>query len=153
MEKLVYLGGPITGLSWEEATRWRTEVGARLMTEGFRVLSPLRGQKSCKGDAQMKSTYGEKAHPTVTDKAINRTDLDDIRNSNLVFLNFLGSKTKSIGTCIEIGFAYGLAKPIIAVMEPDNIHHHAMLHDCTAIIFETLEEAVEYAVTFLKGGL
>lgn len=153
MGKTVYLGGPITGLSWEESTRWRLEVGARLMTEGFTVLSPLRSQKLCKGDAEMKASYGPDAHPTVTDKAINRFDLNDIASSDLVFLNFLGSKQVSKGTCVEIGFAYGRGKPIIAVMEADNCHRHAMVNDCCAAIFTNLDEAVEYAISLLKGGL
>jgi hypothetical protein len=37
-----------------------------------------------------------------------------------------------------------MGKHNIVVLEPDNLHHHAFIHDCAHVIYETLEDALNY---------
>ena len=44
MSLQVYLSGPISGKSFEEAADWRKEVSIELHIAGFKVRDPLRGK-------------------------------------------------------------------------------------------------------------
>ena len=61
-------------------------------------------------------------------------------------MNFLDSGTRvSIGTVMEIAWAYERRIPIIVVMKEDNIHVHAMVNDCITYRVDTLEEGMYLA--------
>ena len=45
MEKSVYLGGAIRGLSYEEITDWREYAKQELAKHGITGISPMRGKR------------------------------------------------------------------------------------------------------------
>ena len=66
-----------------------------------------------------------------------------VMRSNLVFVNFLGADKVSIGTAIELGWADAFRKPVVIVMEEDNIHRHAMIDQIPGYIVTTLDDGID----------
>lgn len=146
----IYLAGPITGLSYGESTDWRSQVASQLPSH-IRPLSPMRGKQYLKGEATILDSYSQ--HIMSTSKGITTRDRFDVARADAVFANFLGAKKVSIGTVIEIAWADMLRKPIIVVMEKDNVHQHSMLNECAGFITESLDEAISVAVRLLSDGV
>lgn len=82
-------------------------------------------------------------------KGILYRDSWDVRTSDLVFVNLLGTTKASIGTAMEIGMAWALNKPVIVVKENDNVHTHAMLDTAAGWVTDDLDYAVEVAKAIL----
>jgi nucleoside 2-deoxyribosyltransferase len=147
-EYLIYLAGPITGMSYEGTTDWRQLVRRKLPPH-FHTLSPMRGKGYLAGEKVIvKKDYG---NVLSTPLGIVNRDRNDVSRCDLVFINYLGSEKVSIGTAIEIGWANAWNKPIVIVMEKDNINDHKMIQGITNYIFTDLGEAVMFARTFLSA--
>jgi len=152
MDFLIYLAGPITGLSWQEATEWRVSAIERfkdMSKDGKRyiALSPLRGKEYLSEETAIKDSYEH--HQISTPKMINSRDMFDVRRSNLLIVNLKNAKRVTIGTMLEVGAAYILNTPIIVIMEPDNIHKHAMLGEQATAIVSDLDTAIYFAMQIL----
>lgn len=153
MDYKIYLGGPITGLSWAEATQWRINLTEKFKDASFGsgrnyvCLSPLRGKEYLSEEQNIKHSYEE--HQLSTAKMINSRDMFDVRRSDLLIVNLKNAKKVSIGTVLEIGAAYILNKPIITVMEEDNIHRHSMLNEQSTVIVSDIDTAFYFALQIL----
>lgn len=151
MNYKIYLAGPITGLTWSEATEWRKELTNRFADESntnkYQCLSPLRGKEYLSEEQNIKHSYEE--HQLSTAKMINSRDMFDVRRSDLLIVNLKNAKKVSIGTVLEIGAAYILNKPIITVMEEDNIHRHSMLNEQSTVIVSDIDTAFYFALQIL----
>jgi len=145
MSKLIYLAGPIQGLSYNACTEWRQYMIDELRKEGIIGLSPMRARDFLK---QHKGLLlpGISNHILDTDGAITTRDKWDVKRSDAVFFNLLKAKRISIGTMIEYGWASAYDKPIIAVMEKEkNVHEHTMIRRLSAYRVETLDEGLSVA--------
>jgi nucleoside 2-deoxyribosyltransferase len=141
----VYLAGPISGLSYGEATDWRELVKKELAAYGIVGLSPMRGKEYLQGERAIADSYKE--HIMSTDRAIGTRDAYDVRRSDAVLFNFLGAETLSGGSFIEVGMAHAWRKLIVVVMEESkgdlrNVHDHGMLRDYAHWVVPDLEAAV-----------
>jgi nucleoside 2-deoxyribosyltransferase len=147
MNKSVYLAGPITGLTYDEGADWRLHVGGQLLAHGIAAYSPLRAKHYLRAigvldnAGQPDSAYLG-LNPLSEPKGITTRDRFDCMGKDMVLANFLGATQVSIGTCIELGWADAARVPIVAVMEEDNVHRHAMVNEVAGFIVGTLEEAV-----------
>jgi len=142
MKHYCYLAGPITGLTYEGAVDWRDHVAALLNSDKVETLSPMRGKSYLLNERSLKAE-GYSNQVMSTAKGINRRDFFDCNRADCVFVNLLGAKKVSIGTVMEIAWAYAAGIPVIAIMEPDNIHQHAMIEDCVSWKVESIPHAVE----------
>ena len=180
MDYLIYLAGPITGLDWKSATEWRKDLIERFKDAStgkinYIGLSPLRGKEYLEKEDDIKNRYDK--HKMLTAKAITDRDINDIRRSNLVIVNFIGAKKISIGTVLEIGAAKALNIPIILIMEDEkqeeffnesvsitelnsninvkylsefkNVHDHSMIRESSSIIASNIDEAFHFAIHLL----
>jgi nucleoside 2-deoxyribosyltransferase len=145
IRRTVYLAGPISGLTYDSANDWRAYAQAELAKAGIVGLSPLRGKDYLrsrgvlKGDADWYGDMGVFA----TQRGIMTRDRFDAQRCDVLLVNFLGAKTVSIGTCMEIAWADALRTPIVCIMdETGNPHEHVML-----------KEAIGFRVTTLEAGL
>ena len=59
VHKTVYLAGPISGLSYGEATDWRQEVQAQLQRCGIHALSPLRAKVYLRECTKIADSYSD----------------------------------------------------------------------------------------------
>jgi nucleoside 2-deoxyribosyltransferase len=146
MTKIIYLAGPITGLSYEGATSWRQYAIEKL--KPIFGLSPMRG-KDYLLDKQCLAAEGYSDTVLSTPKAITARDRFDCQRADLLIINLAGAQRISIGTMIEIGWADSKRIPIILVMERGNVHEHAMVSETCNFIVNTLDEAIDLAKTIL----
>ena len=150
----IYLAGPIANISYRDATDWRTDIAQAFNHFGIETLSPMRGHLHLTTVTRMSQTLdGEEYRtPLRTAKGIMIRDYTDVSSSNLIFVNFLGADRVSMGTVMEIGWAYEKRIPIVAVMEPDgsNPHEHGMVNEAIGFKVPSLAEAVDVARCILN---
>jgi nucleoside 2-deoxyribosyltransferase len=120
----VYLAGPMTGHS-NEYCGWRYREFEAYRRGDIIPVDPMRGKKFLEGATIIEDSYSE--HMLGTPKFIIERDYNDVKNCDVVFMNLLGAKRISIGSMIELGWAMAHGKPIILIMEPDNLHEHPMV--------------------------
>lgn len=125
----IYLSGPIAGTDFKECTSWRDYVASQL--KEFKCLDPMRGKSYLKGagpisDDVTKNTKGFKEY-LASDQAIMTRDSWDTLNCDLVFVNLLSTKRVSIGTVMEISWAWLKRTPIVLCMDDENLHNHPMI--------------------------
>lgn len=166
--KTIYLAGPISGLSYDQATNgWRRRF--EIMVEhllgdedfGFiRCASPMRG-KDFLADTEKLGHRPEEMHgyanPMASPSGIVTRDHHDVRTCDVILANFLEAEAVSIGTVLEIGMAFNARKPIIAVVPPgDHPHRHGMLLamvQANGYIVHSLEEAASILYHLLVPGV
>lgn len=146
----VYLSGPITGLSFEAAMKWRTVATKRLRESGLRVLNPLRG-KSFLGDQlkgkEIQSKDLSENSPMLSDKALMSRDKLDVFNSDIILVNFMDAIKVSTGTIFELAWAEDHDKlVVIAAPKADPIHGHSFIRE-SGVIFNSFEPALDYVVS------
>lgn len=143
MDNLVYLGGPITGLTYDGCTEWRDLVRKKVGSH-INTISPMRGKQRLKEISQGAAILDCYDYDYLASyKGINTRDYWDVQRCSIVFVNFLGATKVSIGTVMEIAWARAFNKPVICVMEPDNIHKHSMLDFACGYVVPTLEIGIE----------
>jgi len=125
MEYTVYLAGPIQGLSYAKAMGWRDLV-TEVLPRHIRTLNPMRGKEYLAGE--------EIITGLTADGSVVRRDLWDIQRCDLMLVSFMDAERVGIGTCVEMGYAKGLGKPIVVAMEPDNIHNYAFITELGEVV-------------------
>lgn len=138
MKHYVYLAGPITGLTFDAATDWREKFAARVNSDKIECLSPLRGKEFLRDVGVLHN--GTYDGTLASSKGITRRDYFDCTRSTVVFINLKDAKRVSIGTVMEIAWAYQMQIPTVIVMEPGNIHHHVMIDESVTYTVDSLEE-------------
>jgi hypothetical protein len=136
----VYLGGHITGLTFDEALAWRTIARARLEPD-IEVIDPLRGLESLRGKGVIVGSY--KDNPLTTSRGIMSRDRADVKRSNAVLMNLLElPKMVSRGSCVEVGWSDAWRKILILLMEPENVHQHPMVCEAASYVLDDLEDGL-----------
>lgn len=151
----IYLAGPITGLSYEDARNgWRRRFKELLGNTHIKCFSPMRGKDFLAGEKSIKGNplmYADKA--MATSKGILGRDHFDVQNCDVVVANFLGAERVSIGTCVEFGWASAYRKPVVMIVDDNNLHNHAFLHEIATYVVKTPEEAAFLTKTLLTEGV
>jgi nucleoside 2-deoxyribosyltransferase len=144
---IVYLAGPVAGLSYAVATGWRQYAAGYLETAGIDTLSPLRGRPDLVGSPHI--PIGTIAD--IPDQAIASRDHTDIKRCDLVLANFLDADHVSAGTCVEIGWASSLGKPVFVVMEDSgNPHDRALIRALARHRFSSFQAALERIIFYFS---
>lgn len=144
----IYLAGPISGCQFGECTDWRKEFSS-MMPDSIQCISPMRGKEFLRAQGTIEGDYPDLG-PLATSRGIMTRDFFDCTRCDIVLVNFLQSGDRvSIGTCMEIAWAYMGRKPLILVSKPDNIHNHPMISEATGFRVETLREAANICKTVL----
>lgn len=140
----VYLAGPITGLTYDGGQNWRAEAMKMLDEYGIDGYSPLRGKDYLRRHGELPPHGVSGKNPLGTNKGIVARDINDVRTSDALLINFLGATKVSIGTVAEIGAAYALHKPMVLVMEKeDNPHNHGFIVEMCGFHVETVQDGVD----------
>ena len=138
--KTVYLAGPITGLGYAAATRWREQAKLAL-APNIACYSPLRGKEHLYAETVIRGDYP--GHALTSAAGITARDRLDCTTCDLLLVNLLGATQVSVGTCIELGWADAHRTPIVLVMEPDgNPHEHPIVSALAPFRAATLDEAL-----------
>lgn len=154
MNYSIYLAGPISGLTHEQATDWRSDFEEAINGNSYdqvHCLSPMRNKEHLKGKGPIDSFGHTNTSPLSTSRGIMTRDYFDCRRCDLLVVNFSGAKEKSIGTIMEVAWAYMLQKPVIVIAEADNVHvTHAMMSEAISYRVETIDEAAKLARKILE---
>lgn len=151
-EKLVYLAGPISGLTFKGCIAWRQYAARRLAKNGIKALTPLRGKEYLSKFGILSSHGREYTGEGVlaTARGVMTRDRFDATRCDVLFVNLLQAKTVSIGTMMEIAWADLKRTPIVCVMEATgNVHEHMMLEQAIGFRLETLDEALSIVESVL----
>jgi nucleoside 2-deoxyribosyltransferase len=156
MMNKVYLSGPITGLTYQQARyTWREEF-ANMVAPNVIVLSPMRheghlaemGKTGIRPDNLPTHLF---SHP----KMIVAKDFLDIDESTIVVVNLLGATAVSQGTLVEYGYAYAKGKTIITISDNEaaNPHNSPFIPVVSNVMVETLRDAALIVNSFLSTGV
>ena len=168
--KTVYLSGPIAGLTYDDGQDWRTVAEASLKEAGIQGLSPLRAKGYLRQVGEISGHGREYADMGVlsTPKAVLARDHFDATRCDVLLVNLLGAKRVSIGTVMEIAFAYEARIPIVCAMEsgvsaaqPDQLSWLAAMIDgegCVYVVRRERQvgasfEAIDFRVDSLEEAL
>lgn len=159
--KSIYLAGPITGLSYDDARNgWRKTFAERLgiVAPHIECFSPMRAKEFLSGHQALEcdgASLDKVSNVLARPLGILARDSNDVRERDLIVACFLGATEKaSIGTAWEIGYAKALGKPVLVVMEPQgNVHDHVFITHSAGWRTDDLEEAVMIAATVLTPAV
>lgn len=152
MSKLVYLAGPITGLSYKGCTEWREAVRADLAQVGIEGVSPMRCKHYLERLSEISGHGREYVHmsPLSGPRGVVTRDRFDVHRADVLLVNLHGAKQVSIGTMFEIAWAFQKHTPIVAVMEKEgHPHDHMFVWEAIGYRVETIEEAVDIVKAIL----
>ena len=143
----VYLSGPMKGMSFKDSAEWRNDVMAKF-PDHIKGLDPFRGKHEYLKDVTvLNDSYRE--IPLTTAEAITCRDRWDATRCDVLLVNVLGADRVSIGTIMEVAWADLKQIPIVLVMEPGNIHSHAIFNEVCSYIVPTLDEGIEIVKVLL----
>ncbi len=125
------------GCTVDEMTYWRKTAETALNSDNVKCTLPTR-------------SFTKKVTPKETDKWINRRDYFDCTRASVILVNLIGMKTISIGTVMEIAWAYQNNIPVVCMVEPDGPQNHPMLKDSITQEAATLEEAIVFVKELLS---
>jgi nucleoside 2-deoxyribosyltransferase len=145
---LVYLAGPITGLSYDDSTEWRQHFIDNI-PDGVAALSPLRGKKYLlKDEKSINHSYEDSL--LATQRAIYARDRFDCTRADVVVANLLDATKVSIGTVMEIAWAADNNIPVVLIMEDSgNVHDHPMIREACAFRTNNVDDAIHVTYTLL----
>lgn len=79
-------------------------------------------------------------------------DLHFIKKCDIIFVYVERTNTSCIGLCCEAGYAKGLGKTVITVLEPNHEtikdSYLSFITQVSDIVFETFEDGLEYLKSF-----
>lgn len=144
METLnIYLAGGMQRFgkdNFDESNYWRVHIKQELITldhgKKVRVCNP-NDYYSFEGNSPRYSTLRE----------VMEFDLNKVRNSNLIIVNF--NDLKSLGTMAELAIAYEHRIPVIGLCSEEN---YPMLHpwqkEMCNRIFGDIDELIDYVIEY-----
>jgi len=156
MKPRVYLAGGIAGLAGVEAGDWRHYSARRLADFGLEALNPMRAKGRLEAQARISTDFHDYAHlgEFFTSRGIMTRDFNDVRRCDALLVNLLGAAKPSLGTIMELAWAYAFQKPaVVAIEEKGNPHdNHPMITAAMPFRVATLDEAITSVAIVLNRG-
>jgi hypothetical protein len=154
-QQLVYLVGPITGLSYQGCTEWRDAVKEELEATGrYHCFTPMRGKKHLKENQDIPATIPEHIRrPGCSGHDILARDYYDCTRADVIFCNLAGAEIPSIGSMFELAWSYANPNSFsVVILDGEaNPHWHAFVIQAGSVVFPTLEEGVKYMKDVLNS--
>jgi len=144
----IYVAGLMSGIEFKIVKERFYPVIDELQKSGFFVLHPMIGKENHFKDATILSAVFSHPTPMTTNNAITRRDHWMVFEADIILMNLLDAKEKSIGCSMELAWGYAYKKHIITLMEKDNVHDHAFIRGVSDIILNNVEDAIKYLKEF-----
>lgn len=143
-EVLLYLAGPLTGRTFDEAANWRQEVRKHLAATAphIRCLDPMRGKPYLQNAAEIGAHLYHRG--PLGPRAIVARDLWDLRRADIVMMNLAGAESPSVGCMVELGIAYSNDCLTVVVLDSDegNPHDHIFVHALASAVVPSVDKAI-----------
>lgn len=150
---MVYLAGPIAGKGYDTVTRWREIAHNVLLVRDVETLDPMRAKQALAG-AVIATDYRGYADRGVffTSAGIMMRDFTDVQRADALLVNLLDCRKPTLGTVMELAWAYAFQKPAVVIMEPEGNPHdgHPMIAAATSFRVETLDEGIDAVAVILN---
>ena len=150
--KKVYLAGPITGQSFKGSEEWRDVfkvlAGQSKLAGRVELYSPLRGKDYLLNEVKIQDAYEQ--HLFSTQRAIMTRDYYDVTTCDALVINFTNAERVSIGTVMEIGWAYAKRTPIIIIGGKGGIHDHSFIREAAGWWVDSTIDAVRVLETIFN---
>lgn len=147
---LIYLAGPMTGMTLEHVTTWRKKARLALEEAGFTVLDPARGLMFLEPESVVKDAYEDET--TENKHVVFTRDKFDSTRADILFVNLKHATRISIGTMMEMAWAFLAGRFVVTVIEKEgNPHMHAFVRETSSIRFDDPEDACDYIVRTFGG--
>lgn len=158
MRPIVYLAGGMTGLIAEHALAWREFARLALKERGVETLSPMRGHPAEGKTGRFKSSavIRLEAYDDVMEvggiHGIMLRDFTDVKRADAILVNLLDAPSISVGTAMELAWAYAMQKPTVIAIEPEGNPHDRHPMVCAAMSYRltSLDDAID-AVAVVLG--
>lgn len=149
--KSIYLAGPITGLTFDDADEWRVKARDFLAKHDIAGMSPLRGKSYLQTLGELSATCVQEGNAGLLSKprSIMTRDFYDATTCDVLLINLLGATKVSIGTMMELAWAFQCRTPVVCCMEEGNVHEHAMVNEAIGFRVSSLEEGLAVCVAIL----
>lgn len=136
---LIYAAGPISNLTYEQATVWRDVLTDKL-GDHFEVLSPMRDKEFLRDAGAIVGSYENNLFGRAD--FVMASDILDIERANAMVIYNPHPFRMSFGTPFEAGWAAKSQKPIICIFHQDEpLRKHPFILRCPfLIVVETLDE-------------
>lgn len=134
----IYLSGGMGNLSFEEQSKWRQMVMGAIRFGDYNYEKKVVFFNPV-------DYYNFEEKNQKTEREVVEFDLNALRNSNLVIVNF--NDPTSLGTCAELAIAYEMKIPVIGINKDSNELHPWLECFCNRMC-DSIAEAVEYVVDF-----
>lgn len=137
----IYLAGPVTGLTYEEASAWRIEFSSLLPLQMV-ALNPI-GSETHLISAEV-IPASSPGHPISNARSLVAKCRHMVQSCDVLVANLLGAKQMSPGTVVEIGWADCLRKPILLIMENEgNPHDRPLVTELAGWRVQSLPDALQ----------
>lgn len=137
----IYLAHPITGLKTKEVFDYYDTIAEELKNNHI-ILSPMTGKDYLRNETIMQKNYEN--YPISNGHAIFERDMWMVSSADIILCDFTGTENISIGCCFEMAVAAKLGKHTVLVMQDGNAHDHRFMREAADIIFNNIEEALNY---------
>lgn len=135
----------MTNLSYEEQNKYRVKIKQKLESHEGAVKASVCNPVDY-------FTFEEVRHQSQ--KEIMEFDLNKVRNSDLLIVNF--NDPRSLGTMAELAIAYEHRIPIIGLNEQYSLNGlemvfselHPWQQEMSSRIFNDIDELIEYVINF-----
>lgn len=144
---VVYFAHPISGLSLQIVQEYYQSVRDR-----FGAICYVRTPMDVIARTDLKERKESFKGPGMTNDVITNRDYGFVRECDVIFANLSKCTRPSIGTIMEIAWAYAHHKYIIIVMDENGLHEHGMILGTHPVVFKTFEEAANHLIEFCKTG-
>ena len=134
----LYLCGSVSGRSPKDVREGREAAAAIVRARGWLPIDPVAGEY---GALKGRRTWRDD-QTGLTFANITLKDRYAIENSDMLL--WLTADVASYGSCIEVGLAWALGKPIICVDAGGAGRNNPFVAHISTFIGKTLEEAVEF---------
>jgi nucleoside 2-deoxyribosyltransferase len=149
---IVYLALPISGRSYDDVVKDIHDSKMILEDWGYTVFQPMTGKGYLRPEIEFKSHGFD--NPVSTNHAILERDKWMVINCDVILLDLSrGSERVSIGGVMELAWASLLDKHTVVVLpKENNIHNHAFVLEASDVVFETMDEAMDYLHKLATGS-
>lgn len=145
---IVYFAHPMSGIAFEDVQEYYN-----LIRETFGTICYVQTPMDIIARTDLKERKECIKEPGMTNDVITNRDYRFVRECDVVFANLSKCTRPSIGTIMEIAWAYAHHKYLIIVMDKNGLHEHGMILGAHPLIFKTFEEAANHLIEYCKTGV
>jgi phage FluMu gp28-like protein len=147
----IYIGGRISGMSYEDCSRYFNDTKETLQNMGYFVYSPMTAKASLRNETVLRAT--DYKSPVSTNHAIVERDRWCVEQADVFYLNLMATQEDrfvSIGGMMELAWAHQLGRHTVIALPENNVHRHAFVLEAADVVFTNHEQCMVYLNHLIK---